>query len=270
MWQYMLCHMVFPGRKALKTVAVIISALLLVACASQGRQPDRRPPSPPIVDQDGVATGDITIALLGATGMVGGFVLREALARGYQVRALARTPQKLDPFKDRISIVKGDARDVSTIAALLRGSDVVISALGPVKADGDAARMISTTATGYIIGLMPEYDIRRYIVVSGGAVELPGDDRNLTGWLMQKMAAITLHDTLRDKQAEYQLLADSPVQWTLVRCPLIAAEPFESYPRASLDTPTSFNLRAGELAHFLLDQIHSQEFVGKGPFLESQ
>ena len=266
----MLYHRVFPGRKAIKSIAVIVAALLLVACASQDRQPDRRPPSPPAVDKESVATRDITIALLGATGMVGGFILREALAQGYQVRALARTPQKLDPFKDRISIVKGDARDVSAIAALLRGGDVVISALGPVKADGDAARMLSTTATGHIIALMPEHDIKRYIVVSGGAVELPGDDRNLTGWLMQKMAAITLHDTLADKQAEYHILADSSVEWTLVRCPLIAAESFVSYPRASLDTPTSFRLRAGELAHFLLDQIRSQEFIGKGPFLESR
>jgi hypothetical protein len=117
---------------------------------------------------------------------------------------------------------------------------------------------------------MPEYKVRRYILVSGAAVTIPGDDRNLTGWLMQKMASITLHDTLKDKQAEYQLLADSSVQWTLVRCPLIEAEPFKRKPRASLDSPTSFNLRAGELARFLIEQIDSKEFIRKGPFLESQ
>jgi hypothetical protein len=99
---------------------------------------------------------------------------------------------------------------------------------------------------------------------------IPGDDRNLTGWLMQQMAAVTLHDTLEDKQAEYQLLADSSVQWTLVRCPLIGPEPFKHKPRVSLDTPISFSLRAGELARFIIEQIDSDEFIRKGPFLDSQ
>ena len=117
---------------------------------------------------------------------------------------------------------------------------------------------------------MSAHNIKRYIVVSGAAVMMPGDDRNLTGWLMQKVVSVTLPDTLKDKQAEYQLLANSEIQWTLVRCPLIAAEPFEQRPRASLDTPTSFHLRAGELAFFLIEQIDSEEFIRKGPFLESR
>ena len=262
----MLSDMELLGRKAIKKVAIIFSVLVLSACSSQ----DRQTASVPAVGSGTVPEKNVTIAVLGATGMVGGFILQEALAQGYTVRALARTPQKLDMLKGRITIVQGDARDPSAIAALLRGSNIVISALGPVKADGDAARMISTTATAHVIQLMPEYNIKRYILVSGAAVMIPGDDRNLTGWLMQKIASVTLHDTLKDKQAEYQLLADSSVQWTLVRCPLIEAEPVKRKPRASLDSPTSFNLRAGELARFIIEQIDSEEFIRKGPFLESQ
>ena len=212
----------------------------------------------------------MTIALLGATGMVGGFVLEQALEQGYQVRALARTPQKLEAFKDRIAIIKGDARDPKALEALLNGSDVVVSTLGPVKADGDAAKMISTTASGHIVKLMPEYGIERYIVVSGAAVVMPGDNRNFTGWLMRTMVLISLGHTLTDKQAEYELLAASDVQWTLLRCPLIDPEPFRQKPVASLETPGSFNLRAGELAHFLIQQIESEQYVRQGPFLNSQ
>ena len=262
----MISDMELLGRNVIKKVAIIVSVLVLSACLSQ----DRQTGSVPAVDSGIASEKNITIAVLGATGMVGGFILQEALAQGYDIRALARTPKKLDTLKGRITIVQGDARDPSAIAALLRGSNIVISALGPVKADGDAAKMISTTATGHIIQFMPEYNIKRYIVVSGAAVIMPGDDRNLTGWLIQKMASITLHDTLKDKQAEYQLLADSSVAWTLVRCPLIEAEPFKHKPRASLDTPTSFSLRAGELARFIVEQIDSEEFIRKGPFLDSQ
>lgn len=262
----MLAAIGFIGRKAIHSAAVVIVSLALSACISH----DRQTVPVPEVDRDAVPQTHITIAILGATGMVGGYTLHQALAEGYQVRVLARTPAKLDALKERITIVKGDARDPEAIGDLLQGSDVVISALGPVRADGAAAKMLSTTATGHIIRSMQEHGIERYIVVSGAAVEIPGDDRSFTGWLIQKLAALAYPATLEDKQAEYQLLADSPVQWTLVRCPLIEAEPFRQQPRASLETPTSFYLRAGELARFLIEQIDSEEFLRKGPFLDSR
>lgn len=258
--------MEYLWHRAAKKLVVLATVLLLAACASQD---SHSPPAPP-VDSDAVTKKQVTIAVLGATGMVGGYIMQYALEQGYDIRALARTPQKLDHLKDHITIVQGDARDPVAIAGLLQGSHIVVSALGPVKADGDAAKMLSTTATGHVIELMPKYDIRRYLLVSGAAVTIPGDDRNLTGWLMQKMAAVGLRSVLKDKQAEYQLLAQSNVQWTMVRCPLIKAEPFKQKPLASLDTPTSFNLRAGELARFMVDQIGSDEFIGLGPFLVSE
>jgi putative NADH-flavin reductase len=211
-----------------------------------------------------------TIALLGATGMVGTYVLQEALSQGYAVRALARTPAKLDLYKEEITIVQGDARDLSAIRTLLLDSDIVLSALGPVRADGGAAQMISTVATGHVLNVMEESVNRRYIVVSGGAVVVPGDERNFTGWLMRKMVSITLRDTLKDKQAEYELLAKSAVAWTLVRCPLILDEPYRHAASASLETPDSFTLRAGELARFMIGEIDAGEFSGTAPFLYSE
>jgi len=252
-------------REALKQLGMIAGSLWLSGCSISTKQ---TPPPFPVT----VAIGPkkhITIALLGATGMAGGYILREALAQGYGVRALARTPAKLDAVKDRISIIKGDARDLSTIQELLKGSDAVISAIGPVKTDSKAARGICTTATGNIIQAMQQLNIRRYIVVSGAAVDMPGDKRSLKGWLIQKLAQIGLYNAVRDKESEYELLQDSSAQWTLVRCPLIEPEPFRREAKASLDTPVSFNLRAGELARFIIDQIQSQKYIREGPFLGS-
>lgn len=262
--------MLFAEDKVTKSVVwmrntfVILTVLLLAACAAPTRQPL------PLPDDSPLEKKDVTIALLGATGMVGGFIVREALSQGYDVRALARSPRKLDALQDRITVVEGNALDPGALASLLEGSDVVISALGPVRADGDAARMVSTNVSELIVGLMPEHGIERYILVSGAAVEMPGDDRSLTGWLVQKLATLSLRQTVEDKQAEYAMLAQSPVEWTLVRCPVIDSEPYQRAPKASLDTISSFSLRAGELARFVIEQIESDEFVRKGPFLESR
>lgn len=241
----------------------IITAVLLAACAAPT-------PQPPPLPYDSVSEKrDITIAMLGATGMAGGFIVREALAQGYDVRALARSPQKLDGLKERITVIEGNALDRDALATLLAGSDVVISALGPVRSDGEAASKLSTNVSGLVVELMAEHDIERYILVSGAAVELPGDDRSLTGLLVQKLAALRFPQTLKDKQSEYELLADSALQWTLVRCPLIDPEPYQAAPEASLDTVSSFSVRAGELARFVIEQVESDQFIRKGPFLES-
>jgi putative NADH-flavin reductase len=249
-------------QSSITRLLVLFCVLGLSACVSHDHQPS---PVPVVL----AAKKDVTIALLGATGLAGGYILDQALAEGYDVKALARTPQKLEKYKGRITIVKGDARDTAALSSLLQGSNVVISALGPVKADGEGAKMINSSVTGELIQLMPAFDIQRYILVSGAAVVMPGDDRNITGWLMRQLVRLGLHSELEDKQAEYQLLAESSIEWTLVRCPVIEAEPFVQSPEVSLTTPTSFWLRAGELAHFVIDQINSDEFVRKGPFVNS-
>jgi putative NADH-flavin reductase len=257
--------MTLSRREAIKLISVVAGSLWLAACSFSTKQTLLLPPigsfDRPKINK--------TIALLGATGMVGGFILQQALVQGYDIRALVRTPAKLDALKNQITIIKGNARDLSSIQELLQGSDIVISALGPVKADGDAAKNISTIATGHIIQVMQQQNIERYILVSGAAVAMPGDDRSLIGWIIKIMAQMTLSDTVRDKEAEYKLLEESAIQWTLVRCPLIDAELYQHEAKVALDTPPSFNLRAGELAHFLIEQIDSQEYIRKGPFLGS-
>ena len=74
------------------------------------RASPRRPPPPAGTDQyrplpaprDEVTT----IALLGATGMVGRYLLEAALDRGFRVRALARTPAKLDAYESDLPLLR--------------------------------------------------------------------------------------------------------------------------------------------------------------------
>lgn len=256
-------------QKIILTIFALFSALLLSSCQSPQLLPNTHATHSIYPSEDTKLNQDKTIAILGGTGMAGKFLVEEALARGFRVRALARTPKKLEKLKDRVTIVSGDALDPLAIDDLLQGSDMVVSALGPVKSDGQLANYISTKASALVIKSMQKHNIKRVIVVSGGAVKIPGDHRNFTGWLIEKLASIRYRSTLKDKQSEYQLLADSTLDWTIVRCPLIADQPFKNPPKASLVTPTAFYLRAGELAQFVITQLSSDEFVKKGPFLAS-
>jgi uncharacterized protein YbjT (DUF2867 family) len=256
-------------RLSSRVFAAVVCACLLFGCASPDTQTSvpvagPEPATPEYAKSEGE---NRTVALLGGTGMVGGYLLQDALARGFDVRVLARTPAKLDAFADQITVVQGDARDPAAIAALLHGSDVVISALGPVKGDGEAARTINTTATRNVLQAMEDTGVSRYLVVSGAAVVMPGDQRDLLGWWIRTLARIGLSDALQDKQAEYALLAASDADWVLVRCPLIDAQAFRQQPMVSTLTPPAFRVRAGEVSRFIFEQVDSAQYVREGPFL---
>lgn len=71
------------------------------------------------------------IALIGATGFVGTHLLEEALQRGHEVTAIVRDPSKIANPADKLTVLKGDIKNVAELAAQLKGNDVVISAFNP-------------------------------------------------------------------------------------------------------------------------------------------
>jgi len=76
------------------------------------------------------------IALIGASGFVGGALLKEAVSRGHTVTAIVRTPDKVAREKG-VSAVKADVTDAKALAALLKGHDVVVSAFNGGWGDPD-------------------------------------------------------------------------------------------------------------------------------------
>jgi len=71
------------------------------------------------------------ILVAGATGYLGGFVAREFKARGHFVRALARSPEKLEPLKDSLDeIVEAEVTRPETLEHVCDGIDVVFSSVG--------------------------------------------------------------------------------------------------------------------------------------------
>ncbi|KAK0351162.1 hypothetical protein LTR94_026097, partial [Friedmanniomyces endolithicus] len=68
------------------------------------------------------------VAVLGASGRAGSEIAKELAARGHSVVAIARNPAAI-PTHELISPVAGDASDAAGLAALVAGTDAVISAL---------------------------------------------------------------------------------------------------------------------------------------------
>lgn len=68
------------------------------------------------------------VTVLGASGRAGSEITKELASRGHTVTAIARKPEAI-PAADGVTPVQGDASDSTALAALIKGSDAVISAL---------------------------------------------------------------------------------------------------------------------------------------------
>ena len=74
------------------------------------------------------------VALTGATGFVGGHLLRRLAADGWQLRALTRQPGALAPETDAVTPIAGDIDSEAALAELVAGADVVVHCAGLVAA----------------------------------------------------------------------------------------------------------------------------------------
>ena len=98
------------------------------------------------------------VAVLGASGRAGSEITKELASRGHSVLAIARKPEAI-PTGAGVTAVKGDASDADALADLIRGSDVVVSAL---HFDVPAETLLSALKTAGVPRLL----------VTGGAASL--------------------------------------------------------------------------------------------------
>jgi putative NADH-flavin reductase len=75
----------------------------------------------------------VKVALYGATGKSGSRILKELVARGHHVTAIARDPAKLPQAGKDLIVKRDDLSDPTHIAATVDGADAVISAYGPPR-----------------------------------------------------------------------------------------------------------------------------------------
>ena len=97
------------------------------------------------------------IAIIGATGNVGSRLVNEALNRHHAVTAIARDAKKLSS-RTGMSATVGDVTKPDALLPLLKGHDVIISAL---RSEGFDPQQL--------IDLARRSGVKRYLVVGGAA-----------------------------------------------------------------------------------------------------
>lgn len=118
------------------------------------------------------------IVIIGATGYVGSAILKEALGRGHQVKAIVRDPSKLTLIHPHLKVVGGSVTDTDFLSRELAKSDAVISAFNPGWSNPN---IYEETLEGYgsILCAVRNSGVHRFLMVGGAGCLLVAPGRQL-------------------------------------------------------------------------------------------
>jgi uncharacterized protein YbjT (DUF2867 family) len=204
------------------------------------------------------------IAILGATGGIGGHLLSWALEAGHPVHALARRPEAL-PRREGLTVMGGDALDAAAVAEVIGGAAAVLSALGP-RGARDPSGLLGRAAPN-IVAAMRKTGAQRLICVSAAGAYITGDPD--TGWLLKAILPRVLARTFADVRQMEHVIRGSGLDWTLVRATRLVSRPGTGQYRVSPDFPPpgGRTIARADVAHFIATALTESAWLHEAPAL---
>ncbi|MEK7353727.1 MAG: NAD(P)-dependent oxidoreductase [Chloroflexota bacterium] len=152
------------------------------------------------------------VAIIGASGNIGSAIRDEALARGHQVTAIIRNPERITVQNPSLTKVKGDVLK-DKVELLVKGQDAVISAYNPGWTNPN---IYDETIKAYqsIINGVKKSGVKRLLVVGGaGSLEVsPG---------VQLVDTMTVPELIKKgilglREVLYILRKEKELDWTFL------------------------------------------------------
>lgn len=209
------------------------------------------------------------VTLFGATGKTGPFLISEGLKRGFEITVVARAGSSFE--NGDVRVMKGALGDVGFLREAIRGSEAVLSALGPARMRHPKGLPI-TRAIESIIAAMTQEQVTRLIAVSTGTAVDPGDGRDLKIWLPALLIKYAMPSVYHDVIGLAQAVRRSTLAWTMVRVALLDDQQASGELNVGLygRVRHSLALSREDLARFMFDQIASQAHVRAAPGISSR
>jgi putative NADH-flavin reductase len=213
------------------------------------------------------------LTIIAATGGVGRELLEQAVAAGHDVTAVARNPGKLSR---QVRALTADlaAPDPAALESAVAGADAVLSGLGP-HSNSDAG--IASAGTPAVVAAMKAAGVRRIVAVSAAPASTvptprrpsppehdPGDGFFMRH-LLSHIANARLGKVFADLAQMEDILAESGLDWTVIRPPQLTGKPLTGTYR----TAYGQNLKGGlsvsraDVAHLMLRVLGQPETIGQ-------
>lgn len=210
------------------------------------------------------------LTIFGATGATGKQLIERALAAGNDVVAFARDPSKIGPGHERLTIIQGELSDTAAIERAVRGTDAVISVLGPrpredIKSKPLARGMIN------IIAAMRKNNVRRLIISSTPSAADPNDLPDFRIKILITIVKSTMRPSYEEIVDVARIVRESDTDWTIVRVSMLNNNSESGRIRAGYlgRKQVGTNISRADLAAFLLDQARDTSWLRHAPAISN-
>ncbi len=155
------------------------------------------------------------ILVIGASQGTGAHAVKEALARGHEVTAFSRSPDKIGFDHPKLIKCPGDFHQAKSVAEAVVGHDAVIitASATSLKAFKDHPDYFSK-GTLHVIQAMEGSSANLVVLSALGT----GNSRSLLPWLIQKlMIDLVLKLPFADHNLQEKAVQDSALNWIIAR-----------------------------------------------------
>ena len=204
------------------------------------------------------------LLIVGSTGGTGRELVRQALERGHEVRALARNPSSLGMERERLTVVRGDVMDPASVEAAVAGQDAVLCALGH-KRFFYPTRILSE-GTRNLIRAMEKESVRRLVCETSLGI---GDSWGRLGLVYTLFVGnFILPFYFYDKVRQERAIRESSLDWVIVRPGALTNGAkrgvYRHGPRVG-NWLWTVRISRADVADFMLNQVTSDEYLRQTP-----
>ena len=206
------------------------------------------------------------ILIIGASKGIGLETTRQALAAGYDVRALARSATSINMTDAKLEKMPGDALNRQDVEVALAEVDVVIVTLGIGLRDLFKPVRLFSESTRVLIAAMTEKSVNRLICITGFGA---GDSQTSIAPLQRFPFKIVFGHAYDDKGRQEELIKQSGLDWTIAR-PGVLLNGARTGRYKVLRDPSEWRngiIARANVADFLVKQIEDRSFIGAAPVL---
>lgn len=204
------------------------------------------------------------MTVFGATGRVGGQVVRQALDTGHKVTAVVRDPARFAVSHPALEVATVPGlTDPEVLRPLLEASDAAISGVGPRgRKDGPVA---SSTTRG-ILRAMEASGVPRFVAVSAAPVgPVPEGESFVNRRILLPFISALLRDVYADLAEMEDEIRRSTTEWTIVRPPKFVNKLLTGTYRTSVggNVPHGYTISPADVAHAMLAMLDDPTTLGQ-------
>ena len=211
------------------------------------------------------------VVIFGATGFSGNAILKEALAQNHQVTLLVRKRSALSIYDKSLTVIEGDVMNRNTVSEVLKNQEAVIQCLGVGgKGTGKPTTFISD-ATKVIVEEMEKREVKRLLAMSNvGAGNSIAFQPSVFTKIILPFFMKWLKVIIDDKNRMEPIIMNSPLNWTIVRCPNIVDKPSKRNYHATLNGKgLKLSITLGDMSKFIVKQLGDHTFSKQAPSISN-